>query len=424
MPSFQGSQRRDVRRRLVAAGHAAMPAAEPAAKTPPQPPERRPGLYAQMALPEHHASSATRIPLRTFPFLAAVAGLLLPAATLSGLAFFRGPLFSLEAMLGERWQHTTAAVRSVVDLRSTQGLAAAAGLASFLLAASLAAATRNVRRHRLDDHQGRFRAWGWLSLMLAVGGLTFVLPIGPMVATVMTEATGWDLASAGRGWWTMLAATALLSIGAWAVLPLTQRLSTGLWLGGALVAWLAAEGISLGVAAGWQPAHWPFGDVSTWQLAGDAARIFAPALAAIGTLVASRGVIREARGLVAPRPARSRTAKPSRPPRGAAASEPTVDKKQAAADDELAASEAELARADEPSADEPASWDEGFAEQEDQQPTSPQLQENGDCLPSEHDLPATTAAIDASGDDIPDDRHLSKAERRRLRKLARKNRAA
>ena len=437
MPSFQGSQRRDVRRRLAAAGHFAMSAAEPSVKTP-QASERRPGLYAQMALPEHHASSATRIPIRTLPFLAAVAGLLLPAATLSGLAFFREPLSSLEAMLGERWQNTTAAMRSLLDLRSTQGLAAAAGLASFLLAASLATATRNVRRHRLDDHQGRYRAWGWLSLMLAVGGLTFVLPIGPLVATLMSEATGWDLQSAGRGWWTMLVAAALLPIGAWAVLPLTQRISTSLWLGGALAAWLAAEGVSLGIAAGWQPGLWQLGDASTWQLAGDAARIFAPALAAIGTLVASRGVIREARGLVAPRPARSPKAKQRLSARGPAATEATeatVDEGRAAAanpahrDDAASADNPTLAASettptDKPSANKPASWDEGFDEEEDRQLPSPQLQKNSDSLPSEEDFPATTGTSDASGDDIPDDNRLSKAERSRLRKLSRKNRAA
>ena len=434
MPSFQGSQRRDVRRRLAAAGHFAMSAAEPSVKTS-QASERRPGLYAQMALPEHHASPATRIPIRTLPFSTAVAGLLLPAATLSGLAFFREPLSSLEAMLGERWQNTTAAMRSLLDLRSTQGLAAAAGLASFLLAASLATATRNVRRHRLDDHQGRYRAWGWLSLMLAVGGLTFVLPIGPLVATLMSEATGWDLQSAGRGWWTMLVAAALLPIGAWAVLPLTQRISTSLWLGGALTAWLAAEGVSLGIAAGWQPGLWQLGDASTWQLAGDAARIFAPALAAIGTLVASRGVIREARGLVAPRPARSPKAKQRLSARGSAATEATVDEGRAAAanpahrDDAASADNPTLAASettptDKPSANKPASWDEGFDEQEDQQLPSPQLQKNSDSLPSEEDFPATTGTSDASGDDIPDDHRLSKAERRRLRKLSRKNRAA
>ena len=402
MPSFQGSQRRDVRRRLAAAGHSSLPMDTPPEATQWQPPERKPGLYALKALPEHHASPATRIPIRMLPFLAAITGLLLPPAILSGLLFFPDPLATLPASLGERWHNTSAALQYLLDVRSPQGLSAAVGLASCLLAAALAAATRNVRRHRLDDHQGRYRAWGWLSLMLAIAGLTFVLPIGPVVATVMTDATGWDLQSAGRGWWTLLVAATLLPLGIWAVLPLTQRLATGLWLFAALAAWLAAEGIGLGIAAGWQPDAWQLGDTAHWHRAADTLRALMPAFAAIGTLVASRSVVREARGLVQPRPARSRPAKTSETKPA-----PTAAPENAATVD---TAEAEPHHA--PAPDDDATADESHA------------LEAEDTEPSADDVAPSPAAIDNNGDDIDDDRRLSKAERRRLRKLARKNRAA
>jgi hypothetical protein len=424
MPSLQGSPRRDVRRRLVAAGYASEAVATGAAQTAAGSADRRVGLYAQKALPEHHASAATWIPVRTIPFLAAVVGLLMPSAALTAVAFLDTRVASLLASLGDRWENTAAAVRYLVDLRSPQGCAAAAGLAGFLLAAALATATRNVRRHRLDDHQGRYRAWGWLSLLLAIAGFGFAFPLGPLFSTLLTDATGWNLHTAGQGWWTLLVTATVMPVGLWAVLPLTQRLATGFWLFSALASWLLAEGIRLGLVAGWQPAMEPFATAAAWQAAADALQVFVPALAAVGTLVASRSVIREARGLVKPQMARSTRAVRQMPDANdQAASWMTGEEAHGntapanSTPDDTDASEPIGGYAEtEATADD---WGEAFDEQDGPQDEPSRLHESGDSISSR---PTATAspAVDNSGDDV----HLSKAERRRLRKLARRNRAA
>lgn len=428
MPPFQGSQRRDIRRRLAAAGHSSRAAAEPVANLAVRSGDRRPGLYAQKALPEHHASSATRIPIRSVPFFAATFGILLPPALLTAVAVLDDRVESLLASVGDRWENTIAAARCLVALRSPQGFAAATGLACFLLAAALAAATKNVRRHRLDDHQGRYRAWGWLSLLLVVAGLEVVFPLGPLFCTLITDATGWSLLPEGSGWWPLLVATGAVPIGLWAVLPLTQRFAPGLWLSGALGAWLTAEGISLALAAGWEPASERFGSTESWQLAADSLRVFVPSLAAIGTLVASRGVIREARGQVEARPALSRKATAGGPTSGDPAGSPTKSDQAMASGPKVeqfsdrhgevrpVGTEVEKIVPSREAADR-------FGETEPPQPAMPQLLENGDSTSAGQTTRASTLGDDTS-ESAFGDRRLSKAERRRLRKRARNNQAA
>lgn len=417
MPSFQGSQRRDVRRRLAAAGTAAMHATDPETTTAKREPSRKVGVYAQKALPEHHASPAERIPVRPLPFLAAATGLLVVPSALAGLAVAHPHVATLQASLGPRWANSAETVRSLIALESPHGLAATAGLACFLLASALAAATRTMRRHRLDDHQGRYRAWGWLGGLFAAAAVGMLLPLDRLTGTLMAEATGWEFGAGGRGWWMLLVALAWLPIGLWAVLPLTQRFATSFWLTGSLASWLAAEGVGQALAAGWQPSLWQLGEPAPWQLAATILHVFTPALAAIGMLVASRSVIREARGLIEPRAPRVR-----RPRR---AKQPVTTEKTAVADttatpDSDRKETEDTADQTTPTYEEDA-WEDDTAEQAEEPPIAapaPQLLENGDSIDDD-----SSTGPDHEGH-ATDEGRLSKAERRRLRKLARKNRAA
>ena len=390
---------------------------EPETTTAKREPSRKVGVYAQKALPEHHASPAERIPVRPLPFLAAVTGLLVVPSALAGLAVAHPHVATLQASLGPRWANSAETVRSLIALESPHGLAATAGLACFLLASALAAATRTMRRHRLDDHQGRYRAWGWLGGLFAAAAVGMLLPLDRLTGTLMAEATGWEFGAGGRGWWMLLVALAWLPIGLWAVLPLTQRFVTSFWLTGSLAAWLTAEGVGQALAAGWQPSQWQMGEPALWQLAATILHVFAPAFAAIGMLVASRSVIREARGLIEPRPPRVRPARGVKKP---ATTEKT------ATDDTAATSARDHKETDdtteqaEPLHDEEA-WADDAPEPAAEPPIAspaPQLLENGDSIDDDRSTGPDHEAHTA------DEGRLSKAERRRLRKLARKNRAA
>jgi len=191
---------------------------------------------------------------------------------------------------------------------------------------------------------------------------------------------------------------------------LTQRLGTAAFLGCSLAAWLAAGGIEESLVAGWQPPTWQLGSAETWALVAASLRVFTPTLATIGGLIACRSVIREARGLVPPRaarPTRQRRAKKralstATAAAMSAAAEVAEDAEPQSGD--IAKQEQDAEPAEEPAeaAEESIDWEEATA------PDQPsQLLENGDDLQTDSDEP-----------------RLSKAERRRLRKLARKNRAA
>ena len=415
MPSFQGSQRRDVRRRLAAAGHAAHVAIATEATATPRGGSRPTSVYSQKALPEQHAPLATRIPVQTLPFVAAVLGLLTFPAALAAITAADAELTALRTQVGARWQNTAAMVHQLADARSAEGLTATWGLSCFLLAAVFAAVTRTIRRHRLDDHRGRYRSWGWMSVLFAIAAASFVLPLDQLAKVVMRDGTGRSLGGTGQGWWMLVVAAAWLPVGLWAVLPLTQRVGAGLWLTAALGAWLTAGGIEEGLQAGWQPHTAQLGSHEFWGVVAASLRAFAPSLAAVGGLMAARGVIREARGLVAPRPVREPRRR-RKQAETAGSPEASVAAKAAAVENTDDVAELTV---EEPATENTAEvWNTAEVAAEATADASPHLLENGD------EVLAATSADNRPQESDADERRLSKAERRRLRRQARKNRAA
>jgi hypothetical protein len=260
-----------------------------------------------------------------------------------------------------RFAHTLQAAAACFDPRGMQSLAGWLAQVSLGLATAVALIVRLMRRHRRDDYNGRYRAWGWLAGLFVITACAGVVPVGRLVGAAVADATGIAFGPGGSGWWVALAATAYGTVALWAVLPLHERGATALWLTLALACW--------GIAAG---CAW-MGGRDTVVIAGHAAWTCGAALAAVAMLAAARSVIREVRGQCRPARVRavpSRTEQPVRQP------------------------ETELAAEDEP------------------------------------DFVAVAGDVAADGEDSggldgaePEHRHLSKAERKRLKKLARMNRA-
>jgi hypothetical protein len=164
-----------------------------------------------------------------------------------------------------------------------------------------------------------------------------------------------------------IAATLLVGVSLWAVLPLHERLATALWLTAGLVAWGVAAAVTwLGARPGL-----PAG-------VGLAAWVTGSGLVAIAMLVAARSVIREVRGEAGGGGGR---AKPKVVP---AAQRPSPAVQDLDADDD--------------------------------EPRERAWQADGS--------PATDYTDGSDVDEDRETRHLSKAERKRLRKLARLNRVA
>ena len=327
----------------------------------PEPP-RKMAAYDPEAHPERQRGPATILPTGIGGLAAAIVLIMLPlvAAVLAGAS---EQLFGRSLFTGGgRFARTLAAVGAVVDSRSGASLQVWLAELSLVAAAGIATIVRLMRRHRRDDYKGRFRAWGWMAAILLVTACAGVVPVGRLVGAFMSDATGVTLGPDGVGWWIVLASVAVSVVSLWAVLPLHERAATALWLAVALIAWAASAA-----------ATWLAGGRERFVVAGLASWTIGAGLALVAMLVAARSVIREVRGQCGAR--KPKQAKPAR--------------------------------------------------DESPRPASPQADDEVDSASFQ---PAATG--DDDGETVyvdgseQDHRHLSKAERKRLRKLARMNGAA
>ena len=358
--SLSSNQRRDQRRRLVVSWkRSAGQADAPASDSP-----RASAAYDPDALPEKQRGPAVLLPTGLGGLSLAIAAVLVPLGGIVAAAC-SGPFFGRDLFVGGgRFARTVAAAGAVFDPLGIASLQIWLAQTLLVAAAGVALIVRLMRRHRRDDFNGRFRAWGWMAFVLVATACDGVVPVGRLVAAVFSDATGIVLGPNGIGWWVAISSLVVVAVSLWAVLPLHERLATSIWLSLAVAAWGAsaaatclADGRDRIVAVG----------IAAWS--------FGAAFAFAAMLAAARSVIREVRGqcgVVKPKaakPAKADAAKPAAP---------TME------DDDVDSS----------------AFDREAA--------------TGDDSETEY----------TDGSEQEEQRHLSKAERKRLRKLARMSGAA
>jgi len=358
--SLSSNQRRDQRRRLVVSWkRSAGQADAPASDSP-----RASAAYDPDALPEKQRGPAVLLPTGLGGLSLAIAAVLVPLGGIVSAAC-SGPFFGRNLFVGGgRFARTVAAAGAVFDPLGIASLQIWLAQTLLVAAAGVALIVRLMRRHRRDDFNGRFRAWGWMAFVLVATACDGVVPVGRLVAAVFSDATGIVLGPNGIGWWVAISSLVVVAVSLWAVLPLHERLATSIWLSLAVAAWGAsaaatclADGRDRIVAVG----------IAAWS--------FGAAFAFAAMLAAARSVIREVRGqcgVVKPKaakPAKADAAKPAAP-----------------------------------------------------------MMEDDDVDSSAFDREAATGDDSETeytdGSEQEEQRHLSKAERKRLRKLARMSGAA
>ncbi|MEI6659175.1 MAG: hypothetical protein WCO76_11625 [Planctomycetota bacterium] len=358
--SLSSNQRRDQRRRLVVSWkRSAGQADAPASDSP-----RASAAYDPDALPEKQRGPAVLLPTGLGGLSLAIAAVLVPLGGIVAAAC-SGPFFGRDLFVGGgRFARTVAAAGAVFDPLGIASLQIWLAQTLLVAAAGVALIVRLMRRHRRDDFNGRFRAWGWMAFVLVATACDGVVPVGRLVAAVFSDATGIVLGPNGIGWWVAISSLVVVAVSLWAVLPLHERLATSIWLSLAVAAWGAsaaatclADGRDRIVAVG----------IAAWS--------FGAAFAFAAMLAAARSVIREVRGqcgVVKPKaakPAKADAAKPAAP-----------------------------------------------------------MMEDDDVDSSAFDREAATGDDSETeytdGSEQEEQRHLSKAERKRLRKLARMSGAA
>ncbi len=355
--SLSSNQRRDQRRRLVVSWkRSAGQADAPASDSP-----RASAAYDPDALPEKQRGPAVLLPTGLGGLSLAIAAVLVPLGGIVAAAC-SGPFFGRDLFVGGgRFARTVAAAGAVFDPLGIASLQIWLAQTLLVAAAGVALIVRLMRRHRRDDFNGRFRAWGWMAFVLVATACDGVVPVGRLVAAVFSDATGIVLGPNGIGWWVAISSVVIVAVSLWAVLPLHERLATSIWLSLAVAAWGASAAATC-LAAG----------RDRIVAVGIAAWSFGAAFAFAAMLAAARSVIREVRGQCgvakpkAAKPAKADAAKPA---------PPTME------DDDVDSS----------------AFDREAA--------------TGDDSETEY----------TDGSEQEEQRHLSKAERKRLRKLARMN---
>ena len=251
---------------------------------------RRPFDYSPEARPEQQGALATILPTRPSRLGVALVGIVVVTATTLILGGWPAAIETIGRFAGARFTRTVAVLRELLDLR---GLVLGGWLAQMFLlgAASVALSIRGMRRHRKDARCGRSRAWLAMAIVLTVASMAGTLPIGKLVSTFLVEATGRSFGPEGFGWWVAIAGSVTGIVTLWILLPLHQRLVPGFWLLLGLAGWSAAAAVPRLGGIGWVGAG-----QNDLALAGAGAWVVGSAAMLAAMLTAARGVIREVRG--------------------------------------------------------------------------------------------------------------------------------
>jgi len=260
-----------------------------AAKTVAAAPQRgrercRPFDYSPEARPERQGALATILPTRPSRLGLTLAGIVVVTATTLILGGWPAAIETVGRFAGARFTRTVAVLRELVDLR---GLVLGGWLAQMFLlaAASVALSIRGMRRHRKDGRHGRSRGWLAMAMVLFTASLSGALPIGKLVSTFLVEATGRPIGPEGIGWWVAIAGSVTGIVTLWTLLPLHQRLVPGLWLLLGLAGWSVAAAVP-----------WVGAGRDDLALGGAGAWVVGSAAMFAAMLTVARGVIREVRG--------------------------------------------------------------------------------------------------------------------------------
>ena len=170
------------------------------------------------------------------------------------------------------------------------GVTAWSSAIAFVMIAMMAKLTYSLRRHRVDDYAGRYRVWKWIGWGSLAASINSVTPMHTLLAKAATNATGWSLTATGAEWW--LAPMAL--VGGWIFVRLLleigeSRPATALTLCGA-----ACYAVGTAAALGWAPAA-----LGSWHHAlGEAMPLVGTTFGLAAMMVFARYVVLDVQGLI------------------------------------------------------------------------------------------------------------------------------
>jgi hypothetical protein len=247
--------------------------------TPEEPTEGAP-RYSEAAGVEHHPQVTDFFP-RRYRMIGALALVgMATTAAVEALHWFAAPL------TGTYGFESAAAF----DLTGAGGVAAWLSAVVLMLASVTCVLIYSLRRHRIDDYKGRYRAWMAAAVACALLSVESVAPVHRLIVAVAAYHTGWTALRGHAAWWLVLGGLPLGWIALRAWLDARESRLAAVALGAAL----AAYGVAIASFLGIGPAVAPQREVMI--TAG--AALVGHWMLLVGIVSYGRFVVLDAQGLV------------------------------------------------------------------------------------------------------------------------------
>ena len=178
------------------------------------------------------------------------------------------------------------------DLTSSSSLASWITTMSLAAAAVVSVMIYSVRRHKTDDYQGRYRLWLWTAAATGLMSVMVVAPLHKTAAALLASLTGQLAAAEGALWWILPAGLVALGLGLRLFAEMRRCKTTMLFISIALVAYGVSIALQFSSLLTLAP-------VETLLVAAGAPLLGHVALT-LGIVGYARFVLRDVQGLVPP----------------------------------------------------------------------------------------------------------------------------
>jgi hypothetical protein len=340
--------------------------------------------YSERAGVEHHPQVTDFLPRRFSTFALLGGAAVISTAVVEALYWYVDPVTT---------EFSGGAIGPLV-MQVAAGIEAWMSAMLLLVAAATCVMIYSLRRHRIDDIRGRYRVWLGASVACVAMSIDSVAPLHSAFATAATHFTGWTALRANSAWWLAAAGIPLAWVAVRAWLDARESRLAATALGAAYTLY--------GVSIGAYLAAWPAEDPRVGTMAASAATLIGQWMLLLGAVAYGRYVVLDAQALI---PARARRSKRASQSATASKSEKAQQPMTAKAEP-VASAPANTLRA----------FRQGMREAAEERKEAPSSRWVDGSAPVDEDYD------DESGDDRG--RKLSKADRKRLRKLKAQNRAA
>lgn len=156
-------------------------------------------VYSDAALAQRQAPLTSLLPQRSLTLIALFLG---GGLGIAGIELLYARLF---IGLPESFQASLAAF----DLTARGNIADWFAALTLFTGAFLSALVYLIRRHRLDDYRGRYRIWQWAAVCFVIGSLDAATSVHAILRPSMIELTGTTLLGDGAIWCAILVGVAL-----------------------------------------------------------------------------------------------------------------------------------------------------------------------------------------------------------------------